>query len=140
MYNSPQELRKSVEKSVLLIIAVIAIISLIAGQRSFMWGIIVGGLCSLVHFRTICTVAERVVDFSARAARISTMVGYSARYIVNAGVLAYSYFNPSLSFPAVIIGLVLVKIVIITKTLREQWQQVLSDQLKNIRKKFERRE
>ena len=140
MDNSPHELRKSIEKSVLMIVAVIATLSLISGQRSFMWGIIVGGLCSLMHFRTICMVAERVIDTDKRRARLSTVVGYSARYIVNAGILAYSYFLPTLSFSGVIIGLLLVKIVIIARTLRNQWKDVLDSQLKNIKNKFERRE
>ncbi|QOR33784.1 ATP synthase subunit I [Clostridium sp. 'deep sea'] len=140
MNDSPHELRKSIEKTVLMIVAVISLLSLISGQSSFMWGIIVGGLCSLMHFRTICMIAERVIDTDKRKARLSTVVGYSARYIVNAGILAYSYFLPTLSFLGVIIGLLLVKIVIITRTLRDQWKDVLSSQLKNIKNKFERRE
>lgn len=140
MYDSPRALRRTVEKRVLLIIGVLALIFLIAELPSSMYGIIVGGLCSLVHFRTICSVAERVIDMSQGAAQISTGVGFAARYLVNAGVLAYSYFEPSLSFPTVVIGLVLVKLVIIGDTLMERWQDALNNQLKNTKKNLERRE
>ncbi len=140
MPDNPQELRKAIEWRVLLITAALAAVFLIAGENSWMWGIIVGALCSLLHFRTICLVAERVVDMAEGKARLSTTISYAARYIFNAGVLAYSYFLPTLSFPAVVIGLLLVKLVIITGTLQERWSDMLSTQLKNIQKKLERRD
>ncbi|GEM_PF-6770634 len=140
MYDSPRDLRRTVEKRVLIIVGVLALIFFVGNLRSAMYGIIVGGLCSLLHFRTICTVAERVVDMSQGAARISTGVGFVARYLVNAGVLAYSYFLPSLSFPAVVIGLLLVKVVLITDTLQKRWLDMLNNQLKNTKKNLERRE
>lgn len=140
MFDSPQLLKKIIQKRVLTILAVISGLSLLSGNDAWMWGILLGGFCALAHFRTICMITEKVVDLTVTGARIRAVSGYLFRYVINALILAYSYFQSNLSFLAVVIGLLLVKIVIITEMLRLKWVEGLDGQLGRLRTTIERRE
>lgn len=140
MPDNPQDLVKYIEKRVLLITALLVIVFFFSGLNDWVWGIIVGAFSSLMYFRAIAVVAENIVNTNPKAARIGTTASYIMRQLLNAALLAVSYFRDELSFPAVIMGLVLVKIVIIAKSAQERWQYLLDDQIKSIKDKLERRD
>ncbi len=140
MPDNPQKLVKYIEKRVLLFTALLAIVFFFSGLIDWVWGVILGALSSLMYFRAIAVVAENIVDTNPKAARISTIASYVLRQMLNAVLLAVSYFRDELSFPAVVIGLILVKTIIIAKSAQERWQYLLDDQIKSIKDKLERRD
>lgn len=140
MFDSPQKLQKTVTGRALLLAASSALLTGIGGNYQWAGGLILGGLCSVAHFCFICITAARLVESTAAQARFRAFLAYCFRYLITAGVLAYSFFEPTVSFPATVFGLLTVKVVILMEALRQRWVMMLQDQLQRTRCKLERRE
>lgn len=139
MPDSPDELVAYIEKRILVAVGLMAITFLIGGYRSWALGIIVGGFASLIYFKSIVNVAEAVIGTTEHHARISTARSSALRQVLTLIILGCSFFMDGISFPAVVVGLLLVKIFIVTKAVQEKWQEGLNSQIKNVRRKLERR-
>lgn len=140
MFTTPEKLQKAIQLRVVLAIAVLSGTSLVAANMPLALGFAIGGFLSLAHFRSITALAHQVVDASVKRARVTSIVGFLLRYLVNAGILALSYFRPEFNFIAVVVGLLLVKLVIIAEACRQKWITGLDDQLQRLQMNLERRE
>ena len=139
MPDDPKELVSYVEKRVLIIVGFLAISFYIINANSWALGIMLGGFASLLYLRAISVVAKTIIGTNEKIARISTIASFAFRQLLTVSLLGISFFRSEISFPAVVIGLLLVKIVIIAKSVQEKWQDSLNQQIKNVKDKLERR-
>ena len=139
MPDDPKELVSYVEKRVLIIVGFLAISFYIINANSWALGIMLGGFASLLYLRAISVVAKTIIGTNEKIARISTIASFAFRQLLTVSLLGISFFRDEISFPAVVIGLLLVKIVIIAKSVQEKWQDSLNQQIKNVKDKLERR-
>ncbi len=139
MPDDPKDLVSYVEKRVLIIVGFLAISFYIIHANSWALGIMLGGFASLLYLRAISVVARTIIGTNEKTARISTIASFAFRQLLTVALLGISFFRSEISFPAVVIGLLLVKIVIIAKSVQEKWQDSLNQQIKNVKDKLERR-
>lgn len=139
MPNDPKELVPYIEKRVLIIIGFLAISFFAVNLNSWSIGIVLGGLASLMYLRAISVVANTVIGTNERTAKISTILSFAFRQLLTISLLGISFFREEISFPAVVIGLLLVKLIIIAKSVQEKWQDSLNQQIKNVKDKLEGR-
>jgi hypothetical protein len=137
--NDPKELVPYIEKRVLIIIGFLAISFFAVNLNSWSIGIVLGGLASLMYLRAISVVANTVIGTNERTAKISTILSFAFRQLLTISLLGISFFREEISFPAVVIGLLLVKLIIIAKSVQEKWQDSLNQQIKNVKDKLEGR-
>lgn len=139
MPNDPKELVPYIEKRVLIIVGFLAISFFAVNLNSWSIGIVLGGLASLMYLRAISVVANTVIGTNERTAKISTILSFAFRQLLTISLLGISFFREEISFPAVVIGLLLVKLIIIAKSVQEKWQDSLNQQIKNVKDKLEGR-
>lgn len=139
MPDKPSELVKYIEKRVLIIVFFLAGGFFFLGARDWAIGIVLGGFTSLLHLKAISSAANNIVDITQKSANISTIIAFVIRQVLNVAILGISFFKSGVSFPGVVVGLLLVKLVIVTKSVQTKWQDTLDSQIKNIEDKLERR-
>ncbi|MFP4456780.1 MAG: ATP synthase subunit I [Clostridia bacterium] len=139
MPDDPKDLVSFVEKRVLIIVGFLAVGFYIIQAQSWSLGIMLGGFASIMYLRAISVVAKTVIGTNEKIAKISTIASFAFRQLLTISLLGISFFRDEISFPAVVLGLLLVKIIIISKSVQEKWQDSLNQQIKNIRNKLERR-
>jgi len=137
--NDPKELVPYIEKRVLIIVGFLAISFFAVNLRSWSIGIVLGGFASLLYLRAISVVANTVIGTNEKTAKISTILSFAFRQFLTISLLGISFFRTEISFPAVVIGLLLVKLIIIAKSVQEKWQDSLNQQIKNVKDKLEGR-
>lgn len=141
MFSSADKLLEMVQKRVMLVAAFLVFSGAFVKNWEWVWGIGLGTCTGLAHFRNIYHSVSKNIGVAAVAkARWRAFGAYFLRYVITVAVLGLSYFRPQFSFIAVVLGLMLVKLVIITEASREKLVVLLDDYAKKIQILLERRE
>lgn len=98
-----------------IIAGVLAVLAVLSGRRSSALGVLVGCLVSILNFRLLALGIVKLLALSPEAARIQAVIRYIIRYILTILVLLSVNFNPNLNLYATVVGLLLIKVAILSE-------------------------
>lgn len=125
----------SVRRSVLIIAAVLVGLSLVGGDLASAFGFAIGAALSLWQFSRLTKSVAKSLQMTKEAAQVYGASSYIVRYLIIAAALTIIYFTDGINFYAAFIGLLFVKIVIVSRALQKLLQTSGAAYLRQFRQK-----
>lgn len=105
---------KKIAKRVTIVVLLLATSAFVFSNISVVWGIIIGGMMAITNFRLIALSTVQILELtSPTQAKAKAIVKYLIRAFLTIGVMYVSFTNDWISFPALVVGLLLVKYIIL---------------------------
>ncbi|QNO15168.1 ATP synthase subunit I [Alkalicella caledoniensis] len=105
---------KKIAKRVTIVVLLLATSAFVFSNISVVWGIIIGGMMAITNFRLIALSTVQILELtSPTQAKAKAIVKYLIRASLTIGVMYVSFTNDWISFPALVVGLLLVKYIIL---------------------------
>lgn len=116
--NVPEMLR-SVRLAVLKIAGVLILLAMIGQDLGSAFGFAIGAAFSLWQFGRLTDSVAKSLQMSKEAAQVYAASTYVFRYLMAAVLLALVFFSDGINFYAALVGMLLVKIVIVGRAVRQ---------------------
>ncbi|MCK9221317.1 MAG: ATP synthase subunit I [Limnochordia bacterium] len=100
---------RTVQKRMLVFGALLVLLSLIARQRTAVYGFMLGGITALLQFRALELSVTRQLKLSKKSAVRYARTSYLQRAALACGAILVSLIRSEISFLATVVGLLLVK-------------------------------
>ncbi|AZR74003.1 hypothetical protein BBF96_11730 [Anoxybacter fermentans] len=101
---------RQIIKQVVRTAGFLVILILISGNFNILRGYLFGLVISLLMFFRLASTTKKALEMSEKKAKSYIMVQYLIRYLIYAGTLAVAYKRQDFSFGGAIIGLLTIKI------------------------------
>lgn len=131
-WNSVPEMQRAVRLSVLRLAGALIALALVGKQLGIAFGFAVGTCLSLWQFRQIANSVARVVQMPKAQAQAHASSSYVMRYLIISLMLTLVYFTEEVNFYATFVGLLLVKIVIISSAIQQALREGGAAYLRNL--------
>lgn len=118
-WTTVQEMISHIRKSVLIFSGSLFLLILLAGDTASALGLAVGTALSLWQFAMLSSATSKAVLMPKMKAQAYAAASYLVRYSLVALVLGMTYFTEGISFPAAVLGLLSVKLVIVGGAIRQ---------------------
>lgn len=130
-----------VTKRVMIVVALLAISAFFFTNTQAVWGIIIGGVMAIINFRLIAISTVQTLELTNPAeAKVKVTVKYLTRAFLTIGVMFVAFTNEGISFPALVVGLLLVKYIILAEAVFLSLRNNLSTFFEKQKIKYERRD